>query len=80
VAYKKGETYILHFNMQTIMYLHGKPPIEDLSHKNPTLFKDLNFVFTLHINLRCYTAASVNFRRMQASKETKPAILKDMIH
>jgi len=54
--------------------------MEDLFHKNPTLLKDINFVFTLHINLRYYTAASLNFRRMQTSKETRSAILKDMIH
>ena len=71
MAYKKGETYILPAR---------KTPIEDLSHKNPTLFKDLNFVFTLRIKLRCYTAASLNFRRMQASKETKCAVLTDTIH
>jgi len=26
VAYKKGETYILHFNVRTIMYLYRRAP------------------------------------------------------
>jgi len=54
--------------------------MEDLSHKNPALFKYLNFVCTLRINLRYYTAASLNFRRIQVSKETKSAVLTDTIH
>jgi len=54
--------------------------MEDLSHRNPTLFKDSSFVFTLRISLRYYTAASLNFQRMQASKKTKSAVLTDTIH
>ena len=69
----------LHITLQYANY-HvpvRKTAIEDLSHKNPTFLKYLNFVFTLHINLRYYTVASLNFRRMQASKKKKSAILAD---